>query len=185
MQFSYVLAGWEGSAADARVLRDALTRPNGLRVPRGCYYLVDAGYRNCEGFLAPYRGQRYHLKEWGNPPTRKEELFNMKHSSARNVIERTFSLLKNRWGIIKNGSYYPIDTQIAIILACCYLHNLIRQQMRTDPLESQLEDLLESEEHEGHNLGIIDRTESSAEWTNFRDSLATKMWMSWQSRNRR
>ncbi|WVZ79175.1 hypothetical protein U9M48_026784 [Paspalum notatum var. saurae] len=58
MQFTYVLAGWEGSAADARVLRDALSRPNGLRVPRGCYYLVDAGYKNCEGFLAPFRGQR-------------------------------------------------------------------------------------------------------------------------------
>ena len=35
MQFVYVLAGWEGSAADARVLRDALSRANGLKVPRG------------------------------------------------------------------------------------------------------------------------------------------------------
>ena len=38
MQFIYVLAGWEGSAADARVLRDALARPNGLNVPRGEQY---------------------------------------------------------------------------------------------------------------------------------------------------
>jgi hypothetical protein len=35
MQFIYVLPGWEGSAADGRVLRDALSRPNGLVVPRG------------------------------------------------------------------------------------------------------------------------------------------------------
>jgi hypothetical protein len=35
MQFIYVLPGWEGSAADGRVLRDALSRPTGLRVPRG------------------------------------------------------------------------------------------------------------------------------------------------------
>lgn len=35
MQFIYVLAGWEGSAADGRILRDALSRPNGLKVPRG------------------------------------------------------------------------------------------------------------------------------------------------------
>ncbi|KAJ9538116.1 hypothetical protein OSB04_030849 [Centaurea solstitialis] len=34
MQFIYVLTGWEGSAADGRVLRDALLRPNGLKVPR-------------------------------------------------------------------------------------------------------------------------------------------------------
>ncbi|WVZ89190.1 hypothetical protein U9M48_035623, partial [Paspalum notatum var. saurae] len=148
MQFTYVLAGWKGSAADARVLRDALQRPNGLNVPRGCYYLVDAGYKNYDGFLAPYRGQHYHLKEWSNPPTKKEELFNMRHSSARNVIERTFGLLKLRWGIIRNGSYYLIDTQIGIILACCYLHNLIRQQMRHDPFESQVDAFLE---HEGRN----------------------------------
>nr|KAJ0193109.1 hypothetical protein LSAT_V11C800390720 [Lactuca sativa] len=40
MQFIYVLPGWEGSAADGRVLRDALLRPHGLKVPRPGYYLV-------------------------------------------------------------------------------------------------------------------------------------------------
>ncbi|KAL0427366.1 UNVERIFIED_CONTAM: hypothetical protein Slati_2911400 [Sesamum latifolium] len=33
MQFIYVLTGWEGSAADSRVLHDAITIPNGLKVP--------------------------------------------------------------------------------------------------------------------------------------------------------
>ncbi|GJU87167.1 hypothetical protein Tco_1294713 [Tanacetum coccineum] len=32
MQFIYVLAGWEGLAADGRVLRDALSRSHGLKV---------------------------------------------------------------------------------------------------------------------------------------------------------
>jgi hypothetical protein len=35
MRFSYVLAGWEGSANDCTILRNALDRPNGLRVPSG------------------------------------------------------------------------------------------------------------------------------------------------------
>lgn len=35
MQFIYVLPGWEGSAADSRVLRDAISRRHGLRVPHG------------------------------------------------------------------------------------------------------------------------------------------------------
>ena len=35
LRFTYVLAGWEGTAHDALVLRDALERPNGLRVPQG------------------------------------------------------------------------------------------------------------------------------------------------------
>ncbi|CAB4285995.1 unnamed protein product [Prunus armeniaca] len=35
MQFIFVLPGWEGSASDSRVLRDAITRLNGLKVPTG------------------------------------------------------------------------------------------------------------------------------------------------------
>ena len=35
MQFTYVLSGWEGSAHDGRVLRNAITKTNGLRVPNG------------------------------------------------------------------------------------------------------------------------------------------------------
>ncbi|MFQ6657023.1 hypothetical protein Gotur_026874 [Gossypium turneri] len=77
MQFVYVLPGWEGSVADGRVLRDAITRRHGLKVPHGCYYLVDGGYTNCEGFLAPFRGQRYHLNEWrqGYQPSTPQEFF--------------------------------------------------------------------------------------------------------------
>ncbi|KAH6805029.1 hypothetical protein C2S51_029860 [Perilla frutescens var. frutescens] len=112
MQFIYVLPGWEGSAHDGRVLRDAINRPNGLKVPQGCYYLVDAGYCNSEGFLAPYHGQRYHLNEFdGHRPEKAEEYFNMKHSRARNVIERCFGLLKGRWKILASPSFFPIQIQ--------------------------------------------------------------------------
>ncbi|KAH6786904.1 hypothetical protein C2S52_006456 [Perilla frutescens var. hirtella] len=122
---------WEGSTADGRILRDAITRENGLVVHRGTYYLVDAGYTNGEGFLAPFRGQRYHLNDWNERqrPTTAEEFFNMKHSSARNVIERLFGLIKNRWAILRSPSYYPIKIQNRIIMACCLLHNFIHQEM--------------------------------------------------------
>ena len=35
LKFIYVLAGWEGSAHDSRVLGDALSRPNGLKISEG------------------------------------------------------------------------------------------------------------------------------------------------------
>ncbi|PPD66945.1 hypothetical protein GOBAR_DD36176 [Gossypium barbadense] len=100
---------WEGSVADGRVLRDAISRRHGLKVPHGCYYLVDVGYTNCEGFLAPFRGQRYHLNEWrqGYQPSSPQEFFNMKHALTRNVIERCFGLLKLRWEILRSPSFYP------------------------------------------------------------------------------
>ncbi|KAL0332829.1 UNVERIFIED_CONTAM: hypothetical protein Scaly_2184400 [Sesamum calycinum] len=96
MQFIYVLTGWEGSAVDSHVLRDVVHREGGLRVPAGNYYLCDNGYANAEGFLTPYRGVCYHLREWDRGlggPQNREELFNLKHSSACNVIDRTFGCL--------------------------------------------------------------------------------------------
>lgn len=64
MVFLYVLPGWEGSAADSRVFESA--RRQDFRIPDGRYYLADAGYGNCDALLVPYRGVRYHLKEWGS-----------------------------------------------------------------------------------------------------------------------
>ena len=37
----YILAGWEGAAADGRVLADALSKD--FVVPEGRYFLADAG----------------------------------------------------------------------------------------------------------------------------------------------
>jgi hypothetical protein len=62
LQFVYVLPGWEGSAHDQRVLQSALYQ-HGLNIPKGQYYLGDAGYSNTPYCLVPYRGVRYHLKE--------------------------------------------------------------------------------------------------------------------------
>uniref|UniRef100_A0A5B6Z293 DDE Tnp4 domain-containing protein n=1 Tax=Davidia involucrata TaxID=16924 RepID=A0A5B6Z293_DAVIN len=140
--FTYVLPGWEGSTADGRVLRDALGRPDPLIVPNGKYYLVDAGYTNGPGFLAPYRGTRYHLNEWsasGNNPQTYKELFNLRHSTARNVIERAFGLLKKRWAILRSASFFELKTQVNIISACAILHNHIRIEQPNDPLLAEVE----------------------------------------------
>ncbi|KAH6778908.1 hypothetical protein C2S52_010145 [Perilla frutescens var. hirtella] len=182
MQFIYVLAGWEGSAADGRILRDALSRRNGLPIQDGYYYLVDAGYTNGKGFLAPYRGQRYHLCEWrnGHQPITPEEFFNMKHSSARNIIERCFGMLKMRWDIIRNPNFYPIKQQGRIIMACCLLQNHIRQNMPVDPIEAVYGDDTQNEEEtielDGEPITSVEPTQ---EWTDWRHNLANQMFNQW------
>ncbi|XP_068649075.1 uncharacterized protein [Aristolochia californica] len=91
MQFTYVLAGWGGLTADSHVLKEALTRRDKIFVPQ-----VDASYENHPGFLAPYRGTQYHLQEFGdNIPRNEKKLFNRRHLSLRNTIERTFDSDKN------------------------------------------------------------------------------------------
>ncbi|GJS72184.1 ALP1-like protein [Tanacetum coccineum] len=188
MQFIYVLPGWEGSAHDGRVLRDAISRPQGLRVPHGSYYLVDAGYCNANGFLAPYRGQRYHLREFdGHRPETAQEYFNMKHSKARNVIERCFGLLKGRWKILASPSFFSIQTQVRIIMACCLLHNLIRKFMSHDPQESVLDDddtddEEEELENEEEDMEYVTNISPSDEWLLFRNTLSENMFNAWSNR---
>ena len=40
LKFTYVLAGWEGSAHDSRVLNDAFARPGGFSIPDGIIRLL-------------------------------------------------------------------------------------------------------------------------------------------------
>lgn len=113
LKFVYVLAGWEGSASDAGVLVDALSK--GFTIPRGKYYLGDAGYGLDHNCLTPYRGVRYHLREWalGNQgPQNAKELFNLRHASLRNAIERIFGVMKKRFPILTAAPEYPFDAQV-------------------------------------------------------------------------
>jgi hypothetical protein len=73
----------------------------------GKFYLVDIGYACHPGFLPPYRGTRYHLKEYGgrNYPTNARELFNLRHTSLRVTIERAFAALKNRFHILTTNPF--------------------------------------------------------------------------------
>uniref|UniRef100_A0A803MVA9 Myb/SANT-like domain-containing protein n=1 Tax=Chenopodium quinoa TaxID=63459 RepID=A0A803MVA9_CHEQI len=61
MKFTYVVVGWEVSAHYSKVLQDALKRR--FKVPKGKYYLADAGYGDRKGFIPPYRRIRYTSKK--------------------------------------------------------------------------------------------------------------------------
>ncbi|XP_077211472.1 uncharacterized protein LOC143846794 [Tasmannia lanceolata] len=58
-----VVEGWEGAAHDTRIFSEALRMPDlNFPHPRGDkYYVVDAGYPNMKGYLAPYKGERSHV----------------------------------------------------------------------------------------------------------------------------
>ncbi|XLR37987.1 hypothetical protein S83_022647 [Arachis hypogaea] len=85
------------------------------------------------GFITLCRSTRYHLRKYSrHPPENPKELFNLRHSSLRNAIERAFGVLKNRFPILSEMSRYNVDTVNEIIIACCILHNFL---MNFDPDE--------------------------------------------------
>ncbi|PKI64312.1 hypothetical protein CRG98_015299 [Punica granatum] len=64
MMFTHVVTGWEGSAHDSRLLSDAATLQS-FPAPYGeQYYVVDAGFPNIPGYMAPYKGQRYEAHQF-------------------------------------------------------------------------------------------------------------------------
>lgn len=99
-------------------------------IPDGKYYLADAGYHNTDYLLCPYRGVRYHLKEQisaAQRPRTKEELFNLRHSSLRNAVERIFGVTKRRFQIFNSPPEYTLEIQVPLVFAVSALHNFIRQ----------------------------------------------------------
>ncbi|KAK9274302.1 hypothetical protein L1049_019116 [Liquidambar formosana] len=104
----------------------------------------------------------------------------MKHSSARNVIERCFGLLKRRWAILRSPSFYPVKIHNQIIVACVLLHNHITREMPTDPFA----ELLFTENYtipHGQSLEYVDVTD---QWQDWKDTMANEMFNEWRaSRN--
>ncbi|KAF3457726.1 hypothetical protein FNV43_RR02384 [Rhamnella rubrinervis] len=121
----------------------------GLESSLGKYFLVDCGFANRHQFLSPFRGVRYHLQEFcgqGRDPETANELFNLRHASLRNVIERIFGIFKSRFTIFKSAPPFPYDTQAKLVLACVGLHNFLRKECHSDefPIELDNEDLSSS-----------------------------------------
>ena len=53
-----------------------------------------------------------------------KELFNLRHSSLRTVVERAFGVLKWRFVILRAGRKgFSIRTQVNVVYACVALHN--------------------------------------------------------------
>ncbi|KAG5225383.1 nuclease HARBI [Salix suchowensis] len=174
--FIYVLAGWEGSAHDSRVLADALSRSNGFKISEGKYYLGDAGYGIQKGIISPFRGVRYHLNEFTEcAPENEKELFNFRHSSLRTVIERGFGILKSRFRSIDGKSFWSYETQVDVVLACCIIHNHI---MEVDHYDFLIEEICPDSEPIRRTIYFSQREEreENREWIAKREMIASTMW---------
>jgi hypothetical protein len=111
MRFTYVLAVWEGSAHDASILTNSLSRPDGLQIPDGKFYLEVGGYACRPMILPPFEKTRYHLIEFSarNIARNTRELFNLIYSSLRVNIGRDFAALKNRFKVLDQKPFHTYD----------------------------------------------------------------------------
>ncbi|XP_039137082.1 uncharacterized protein LOC120274601 [Dioscorea cayenensis subsp. rotundata] len=180
LRFVYVRVGWEGSASYARILQRSIEQ--GLEVPRGKYYLVDAGYANTPNFIAPYRGVRYHLQVQGRAQTRPgnyKELFHLRHVSLRNHVERIIGILKMRFPILKVATFHPINSQTDIVVAACMLHNFIRIHNGTDVVEdfdNEAEETIVPNGDESYGEDVDTMNSERTAGARKRDEIAMQKW---------
>ncbi|EEB88798.1 hypothetical protein MPER_13187 [Moniliophthora perniciosa FA553] len=187
MRVQYAVTGYDGASADATMY--AQSRLADLHIPEGKYYIADAGFGTCDNLLVPYRGVRYHLNEWQRGhlrPNNREELFNLRHAQARNIVERIFGVLKAKWGVLIRPVRYSMDIQVKIPLALMAIHNLI---MEYDPVESlaaiqdPIEDFYDpaADPEAGGDLAIsmIVSEEEIQRSLHRRDEIAQAMWDSY------
>ena len=116
----------------------------------------------------------------GCRPANKEELYNLRHASARNVVERIFGILKRRFHILLLAPEYCMEVQAHIPPALCAIHNFIRIH---DP-----HDIEEFADIEGHNVDVESGAlaehavtqEEKGRASAKRDAIASQMWDDYQ-----
>ena len=117
-------------------------------------------------------------------PQNPQELFNLRHSSLRNAIERIFGVLKNRFKLLTRQLEHPFSIQVQLVNAICCLHNIIQQVGGDDILD---EDWL-AKERLGTNVLNNDDNVSTRATTSRevaaakvkRDEIAIKMWRNYR-----
>ena len=112
-------------------------------------------------------------------PQNKEELFDLRHASARNIIERIFSVIKHKYHILLIPPEYNMEIQARIPASLAAVHNFIHCH--------QLEEEEEIDEDDDAPIGgqvDVDDNDNAADLADIglnepdarRDGIATAMW---------
>jgi hypothetical protein len=130
-------------------------------------------------------------------PKNREELFNLRHAQARNIVERIFGIVKRRWAVFSRAPEYPVETQAKLVPAIAALHNFLRVHDSDDNAldlgstgeatsqgsmqregSGSLEDFFNYEPREisPEELGISITAAERARASARRDRIAQRMW---------
>ena len=117
------------------------------------------------------------MNEWGrNPAQNEKKLFNRRHCSLRIIVEQAFGALKRRFKVLDDASpFFPYETQVDIVIACCIIHNWV--------IEDGSDEFNEPDDNDEDTQDTIHAGTASenAIMLAFRQGLADQMWADRQS----
>jgi hypothetical protein len=183
--FNYALFGAEGVGSDSIVFRHASTL--NMTTVRGGNLLGDAGYALSHRILTPYRGVRYHLKEFSNSaigrPRNREELFNLRHASLRNQVERSFGVMKKRFRIMREPLVMAHKSEMwATYYTCVAIHNFICTHNPNVDNAFESEYIRELYEENIERLTGLNKYDD-IRCRGWRDNIAQQMWDDYAQRH--
>jgi hypothetical protein len=114
-----------------------------------------------------------------------KELFNLRHAQARNVIERIFGVLKQRFRILLLPPHYPLAFQSRIPVALCALQNFIQEidhdegAIPTDSYQSVYTPFSPDIYDDDNGFIAEDDDEANSEVKLRRINIANEMWESY------
>jgi hypothetical protein len=134
-KFIYIDVGCNGRVADGGVFRNCslskALEENKLHIP------PPEPLPNQSGHI-PYMlvaDDAFPLKEYLQKPyaqsglTREKRIYNYRLSRARRIVENVFGILANRFRIFRAPIPLNPEKVIAIVMACCSLHNFLRTRV--------------------------------------------------------
>ncbi|CDP05540.1 unnamed protein product [Coffea canephora] len=134
------------------------------------------------GFLALFKGGRNVRVGQGRGRSQvPKELFNTRHSQLRNIIERFFSVLKQRFAYLRGSVPYSyMQMQINFVITCCALHNFLRENQPLDDHFMMYEQ--ERMQFEGEcggppypQIQPLTSPQEIEEWKGMREEMANQM----------
>ena len=100
----------------AYIVSDLANAIQEKRLPHWAHVVLDEAYPNGPQELSPYRGRK--LDPW-------KDSFNYHLSLHRQVVERAFGILIQRWGVFWRPIRVSFENIPLLIRVCCKLHNFL------------------------------------------------------------
>lgn len=134
------------------------------------------------GIKPIFGNQLFHFLSLLYSPENCQELFNLRHSSLRNAIERIFGILKSRFKILTQQLEFPFPVQVQLVKVLCCLHNIIRLIGGDDVFDEEWEmnntdetDISKNDNVERRAITVTQANEAKAK----RDDIANRMWINY------
>lgn len=123
--FTSVDCSFPGSVHDSRIYRNSTIKQVLHENPAHALLLADKAYAISPWILTPFRNTRVEM----------HRIYNKLHRSERQIIERVFGQVKNRFPFLKYEIRMKTD-RVASMITCCFILHNVAKRLRDEDFDN-------------------------------------------------